>query len=140
MRFVDTNVLLYAHDRSAGHKREIASALLTELWGTRSGVLSTQVLQEFYVTVVRRIAVPLSASEALRWIEQFEVFPCLAIDRALVKIAVETSERYQIPYWDAAVIAATEALGAETLYTEDLSHGTLYGSVRVVNPFRLRAR
>jgi predicted nucleic acid-binding protein len=93
-------------------------------------------LQEFYVSVTRKVAVPLTAREALRWIELLEVFPILAVDQALVKIAVERSERFQLSYWDGAVIAAAEALGARTLYSEDLNNGQQYGSVRVENPFR----
>ena len=130
---LDTNVLVYA---AAGRGAEEAKRKrAVELIENEVVGLSAQVLQEFYVTVVRKIAVPLSAEEALEWIEQFEAFPCLAIDRALVKIAVEISERFQISYWDGAIIAATETLGAGTLYTEDLNHGQFYGSIRVVNPF-----
>ena len=78
---------------------------------------------------------PLSVEQALKWIEQFDPFPCVAIDRALVKIAIEFSERYQISYWDGAIVAAAETLGAATLFSEDLNHGQHYGPVHVVNPF-----
>jgi predicted nucleic acid-binding protein len=84
----------------------------------------------------RKIEVPLSPSEALEWIEQLEAFPCLPIDRSLVKIAVEVSERYQVSYWDGAILAAAQSLGAKTLYTEDLNDDQHYGSVQVRNPFR----
>ena len=80
----------------------------------------------------------MSAEKALEWIEQLEAFPCLAIDASLVKIAAEISERYEISYWDAAVVAAAESLGARTLYSEDLADGQRYGTVRVSNPFRSR--
>jgi len=73
---------------------------------------------------------------ATEWIEQFERFPCLAIDAAVVKLAIEASERWRLSYWDGAILAAAEALGAKTLYSEDLGHGRLYGSVRVRDPFR----
>ena len=132
--FFDTNVLVYA---AAGRgaeesKRKRALSLIeTENFG-----LSAQVLQEFYVTTVRKIERPLTCREAVEWIEQFEAFPCLAVDASLVKIAVEISERYRISYWDGAIVAAAEALGAEFLYSEDLSHGQRYGPVQVVNPFR----
>jgi len=75
--------------------------------------------------------------QALEWIEQFEAFPCLAIDADLVKIAIEISERFQISYWDGAIVAAAEALGAKKLYSEDLNHGQRYGSVWAYNPFRI---
>ena len=132
--FLDTNVLVYA---AAGRgaeeaKRERAMELIeTEDFG-----LSVQVLQEFYVTVVGKIKIPLSAEQALGWIEQLAAFPCLAIDKSLVKIAIEFSERYRISYWDGAIVAAAEALGAEMLYSEDLNHGQLYGSAKVCDPFR----
>jgi predicted nucleic acid-binding protein len=131
--FFDTNVLVYAAVGSGPDeaKRKRALALIdSEDFG-----LSAQVLQEFYVTVVRKAARPLSPLEAMEWIEQWAAFPCAAIDDRLVRIAIESSVRYGISYWDAAVLAAAEALGAETVYSEDLSHGRRYGAVRVVNPF-----
>ena len=135
--FLDTNVLVYAaaggndDDEETAKRRRAVQLIEEEDFG-----LSAQVLQEFFVTVVRKIEVPLSPSEALEWIEQLEAFPCLPIDRSLVKIAVEVSERYRISYWDGAVLAAAQSLGAKTLYTEDLNDGQRYGSVQVRNPFR----
>jgi predicted nucleic acid-binding protein len=135
--FLDTNVLVYAaaggdEDEAKIAKRRRAVRLLEE----EDFGLSAQVLQEFFVSVTRKIEVPLSASDALEWIEQLEAFPCLPVDRSLVKIAVEVSERYQISYWDGAILAAAQSLGARTLYTEDLNDGQRYGSVQVRNPFR----
>jgi predicted nucleic acid-binding protein len=131
--FFDTNVLVYAALGSGKetHKRKRALALVeSEDFGT-----SAQVLQEFFVTAVKKAARPLSALEALEWIEQWAAFPCQPIDHQLVRIAVETSGRYAISYWDAAIVAAAEALGARTLYSEDLNDGQWYGRVQVVNPF-----
>jgi predicted nucleic acid-binding protein len=131
--FLDTNVLVYAAAGRNEHeaKRDQALALIErEDFG-----LSAQVLQEFYVTVTRKIEVPLGAEQALEWIEQFEGFPCLSIEPSLVKIAAEVSERFGISYWDGAIVAAAEALGARTLYTEDLNSGQRYGSVLVRDPF-----
>jgi predicted nucleic acid-binding protein len=131
--FLDTNLLVYA---AAGrgpeeHKRRRAVELISrENFG-----ISAQVLQEFYVTVTRKIAVPLSPGDALEWIEQLEAFPCLPVDSSLVKLAAEASVRWQISYWDGAILAAAEAMGATRLYSEDLSHGRSYGSIRVCNPF-----
>jgi predicted nucleic acid-binding protein len=132
--FLDTNVLIYAAAGRGAEEKKRQRAL--RLLRDEGFGLSAQVLQEFYVSVTRKVAVPLTAREALRWIELLEVFPILAVDQALVKIAVERSERFQLSYWDGAVIAAAEALGARTLYSEDLSNGQQYGSVRVENPFR----
>jgi predicted nucleic acid-binding protein len=132
--FFDTNILVYAAVGTGRDepKRKRALELIESIdFGT-----SAQVLQEFFVTVVRKASRPLSAAEALDWIEQFTAFPCQPIDRQLVCIAVERSERFGISYWDAAVLAAAEALGTDQIYSEDLNHGQRYGSVRVVNPFR----
>ncbi len=131
---LDTSILVYA---VAGRGAEEAKRKrAVELIENEDFGLSAQLLQEFYVTVVRKIDVPLTAQQALEWIEQLDAFPCVATDRALVKIAVELSQRHQISYWDGAIIAAAEFLGAATLFSEGLSHGQLYGAVQVVNPFR----
>jgi predicted nucleic acid-binding protein len=131
--FFDTNVLVYAAVGTGKDKRkqELALKLVeSEDFGT-----SAQVLQEFFVTVVKKAARPLSALQALAWIEQLTAFPCQAIDHQLVRIAIEQSERYVISYWDAAILAAAESLGAHTVYSEDLNDERRYGQVRVINPF-----
>jgi predicted nucleic acid-binding protein len=131
--FLDTNILVYAAVGAGKDepKRKRALELVESIdFGT-----SAQVLQEFFVTVVRKASCPLSAAQALEWIEQWTAFPCQAIDHQLVRIAIEQSERFAISYWDAAILAAAEALGTDTVYSEDLSHGQRYGRVRVVNPF-----
>lgn len=131
--FLDTNILVYA--AAGGEGEEVKRRQALRLIADYNFGLSAQVLQEFYVTVVRKIDEPLHPADAMEWIEQLEAFPCQPIEPSLIKIGVEISQRYQISYWDGAVIAAAEALGAETLFTEDLSHDQKYGSVRVVNPF-----
>ncbi len=130
---LDINVLVYA---AAGRGPEAAKrARALELIDEIDFGLSAQVLQEFYVAVVRKVEAPLSPGEALEWIEQLEAFPCQTLDPGLVKLGVEISQRHRISYWDGAIVAAAEALGARTLFTEDLNHDQTYGSVRVVNPF-----
>jgi len=131
--FFDTNVLVYA--AVGAGKDEPKRKRAMELIETIDFGTSAQVLQEFFVTVVRKASRPLSASQAMEWIEQWTAFPCQAIDHQLVRIAIEQSERFAISYWDAAILAAAEALGTETVYSEDLSDGQRYGRVRVVNPF-----
>ncbi len=131
--FFDTNVLVYAAVGTGKDepKRKRALALIeSEEFGT-----SAQVLQEFFVTVTRKASRPLSAAQALEWIEQWVAFPCQRTDHQLVRIAIEQSARFAISYWDAAILAAAEALGAHTVYSEDLNDGQQYGLVRVVNPF-----
>ncbi|MDT8450795.1 MAG: PIN domain-containing protein [Wenzhouxiangellaceae bacterium] len=131
--FLDTNVLVYAvaSDPAQESKRAAALALIER----EEFALSAQVLQEFFVTVTRKLDRSLSGAQAMEWIEQFEAFPCMPVDAALVKIAAEISERYRISYWDGAVIAAARRAGAAVLYSEDLNDGQIYDSVRVVNPF-----
>lgn len=131
--FFDTNVLVYAAVGAGSDepKRKRAMELIdAEDFGT-----SAQVLQEFFVTVVRKAARPLTALQALDWIEQWTAFPCQVIDHHLVRTAIEVSVRYQLSYWDAAILAAADALGSHTVYSEDLNDGQQYGRVRVVNPF-----
>ncbi len=131
--FLDTNVLVYAAAGRDGEETKRNRAL--QLIEGRNFGTSAQVMQEFYVTVTSKIEVPMSAAAALEWIEEFEAFPCLAVDVDLVKIAAEQSVRYRISYWDGAIVAAAGTLGAKTLFSEDLNHGQRYGSVQVRNPF-----
>ena len=132
--FIDSNVIIYAASAAAedASKRVRARALLS---ASRFGI-SAQVLQEVFVTVTRKARAPIPSRLALTWIENFAVVPCVAVDYALVRTAISISGRFRISYWDAAIIAAAEELGAKTLYTEDLSHGQAYGSVTAINPFR----
>lgn len=131
--FLDTNVLVYAaaSDPAETGKRKTALTLIER----EEFALSAQVLQEFYVTVTRELERPLTSDQAMEWIEQFEAFPCMPVDAALVKIAAEISERYRISYWDGAVITAARRAGARKLFSEDLNDGQEYDGVRVVNPF-----
>ena len=131
--FFDTNVLVYAAvgtGKNESKRKRALDLIQSEDFGT-----SAQVLQEFFVTVVRKASRPLSAAQALEWIEQWAAFPCQPIDRELVQIAAWISERFTISYWDAAILAAAEALGSRIVYSEDLNDGQRYGEVRVINPF-----
>jgi predicted nucleic acid-binding protein len=131
--FFDTSVLVYAALGTGNDEPKRRRAL--QLIDSQNFGTSAQVLQEFFVTAVKKASRPLSAAQALAWIEQWTVFPCQAVDHQLVRVAIEGSERYEIPYWDAAILAAAEALGAHTVYSEDLNDGQRYGKIRVVNPF-----
>lgn len=133
--FLDTNVLFYAAMArfSAPGKYERARLLIAE---THFGI-SGQVLQEFYVNVTRKTDRPLSSTKALEWIDQLIDRPCVTIDLELVKEAATIAERYMISYWDGAIVAAAQRQSAPILYTEDLGHEQVYGSVKVVNPFRV---
>ena len=132
--FLDTNVLVYAasSSRNEAAKRERALKLVQEAdFG-----LSAQVLQEFYVTVTRKMKKPMAPELVVALMDEYRVFPTVPTDYPLVVSAVELSVKYGISYWDGAIIAAAQVLEADTLYTEDLNHGQRYGTVRVVNPFR----
>lgn len=131
--FFDTSVLVYAAIGTGKDERKRKRAV--ELIESEDFGTSAQVLQEFFVTVVKKASRPLSAAEALEWIEQWTAFPCHPTDHQLVRIAIEKSERYNISYWDAAILVAAEALGTHTVYSEDLNDGQRYGRVQVVNPF-----
>lgn len=132
--FVDTNILLYAHDSGTGIKHERARDLMDRLWSLREGVLSTQVLQEFAISLRKKISPPLTAQETREWITQYMRWEVVVNTSRSVLNALEIEERYQISFWDALIVQAAESAGAETLYTEDLSDGQSYGAVRVVNP------
>jgi len=133
--FVDSNLLVYAHDRGAGEKHATARALVRDLWRDRAGVLSTQVLQEFYVNVRRKAAYPVPLPEARRLVEDYLAWTLVVNDGRSIVEALAIEARYRLSFWDALIVQAAQAAGVETLYSEDLSHGQSYGSVTVVNPF-----
>jgi predicted nucleic acid-binding protein len=133
--FVDTNVLVYAHDRSTGAKHRAAQMLIQDLWNSGLGVLSTQVLQEFCVSLRRKAARPLAADEVRRLIQDYSTWEVVTNTAESILRALEIEARYKTSFWDALIIHAAEASGASVLYSEDLSNGQRYGAVRVVNPF-----
>jgi predicted nucleic acid-binding protein len=131
--FLDTNVLVYAATgrRDAPEKRAKANDLVSK----SNFAISTQVLQEFYWIVTRKPPVPLTTVRAMAWIEQLLEVSLVIVDPELIKAAALMSVRFQIAYWDAAILAAAERADASVVYTEDLNHGQFYGPVRVINPF-----
>jgi predicted nucleic acid-binding protein len=132
--FVDTNILMYAHDRSAGVKHERAHQLVEGLWISGHGVLSTQVLQELCINLRRRIARPLPVEEVRRLIQDYVSWEIVANTPASVLQALEIEVRYKTSFWDALVLQAAESSGAAVLYSEDLAAGQKYGPIQVVNP------
>jgi predicted nucleic acid-binding protein len=132
--FVDTNVLIYAHDVDAGSKHETAKAVLRDLWRGRSGVLSTQVLQEFYVNVTRKIAKPLPKSSARAVVDSYVVW-CVDTTPAEIAAAFRIEDEAGIGFWDALIVAAARKAGAEQVLSEDLNPGQIIDGVRIVNPF-----
>ncbi len=134
--FVDTNILVYAHDRSAGVKHERAKALVEELWRARTGIVSTQVLQELCVNLRRRAGRPVDAKTTREIVTDYLSWDVKVNTGDSILEALEIEERYGISFWDALVVQAAQASGAEVLYSEDLSDGQRYGAVRVENPLR----
>ncbi len=135
--FLDTNILMYAHDTAAGAKHERARALVEELWRNRSGVVSTQVLQELCVALRRKAGRPVDLKTARDIVTDYLTWDVYVNTGESVLEALEVEERYGISFWDALVIQAAEASGATVLYSEDLSSGQTYRGVRVVNPLVL---
>ena len=133
--FIDTNILVYAHDRDAGDKQKKAASILQELWQTRKAAVSIQVLQEFYVNVTKKIPTPLDRRVAFDIVQQYGNWQLLETDLRLVGDAIDIEKRVRLSFWDSLIVAAAERVGAHTLYTEDLNHGQRIGSVTVCNPF-----
>lgn len=133
--FVDSNVLVYAHDSGAGERHAMARDLVLQLWRDRAGVISTQVLQETYVNLRYKAARPIAADEAGELVSEYLAWDVIVNDGASVVEAIRLEARYQISFWDALIVAAANAGGVATLLSEDLSHGQLYGAVTVRNPF-----
>lgn len=136
LTFVDTNVLVYAHDTSETRRQPIARALLDELWTSRTGLLSTQILQEFYVVATRKFHPPMSRRAAREIVALYAIWPIVQIDVTLILTASELEERHKLSFWDALVVEAARVGGAARLVTEDLQDGRLIGGVRIEDPFR----
>ena len=132
--FVDTNILIYAHDRSAGAKHDRARQMVERLWTSGEGVLSTQVLQELCINLRRKIARPIPVEEVRQLIQDYMSWEIVVNTAESVIQALEIEVRYKISFWDALVLHAAETSGAATLYSEDLSAGQSYRSIQVVNP------
>jgi predicted nucleic acid-binding protein len=132
--FVDTNILMYAHDTAAGEKHERARALVEELWRVRTGVVSTQVLQELIVNLRRKAAKPLDPAAAREVVVDYLAWQVVVNSGESILHALDLEQRYRISFWDALIVHAAEVSGASVLYSEDLSNGQRYGAVTVVNP------
>lgn len=132
--FVDTNILVYAHDVDQAEKHEAARTLLIELMQSRTGVLSPQVLQEFYVTVTRKMAKPLSKSAARAIVEDYRVW-CTETTAAEVAAAFQIEDEAKISFWDALICASAVKSGATVLLSEDMNSGQEIAGVRIRNPF-----
>jgi predicted nucleic acid-binding protein len=132
--FVDTNILIYAHDVDAKEKHRVAKEALSELWVDRAGFLSTQVLQEFYVNVTRKLSKPLSKKHARAVVDNYSIW-CVDTTAAEIAVAFRLEDEARIGFWDALICAAALKTGAERILSEDLNAGQKIAGIRVVNPF-----
>jgi predicted nucleic acid-binding protein len=133
--FVDTNILVYGHDLSAGQKYEKAARILLDLWETGLGILSTQVLQEFLVTVTTRIPRPLDLDQAEKVINDLLLWNVVVNDSRAILSAIDLQRRYRYTFWDSLILQAAVAGGAGVLLSEDLQGGQVIDSLKIVNPF-----
>jgi len=132
--FVDTNVLIYAHDVDAKAKHEAAKSILQELWNERCGVLSLQVLQEFYVNVTRKIPRPISRESARLVVNTYTIW-CVETTPSEILNAFRIEDESRLGFWDALIVAAAIKSGANRVLSEDLNPGQMISGVRIENPF-----
>jgi predicted nucleic acid-binding protein len=134
--FLDTNILVYAYDRSAGQKHILAAQLVEGFWENENGCLSLQVLQEFFVTVTRKIMPPLDHQTARQIVADLAHWRLHTPEASDLLQAIDFQRSYLLAFWDAMVVQSASCLGCKQLLSEDLNHGQVYGDVRVVNPFK----
>src|SRR5438105_679094 len=132
--FVDTNVLIYAYDIDAEAKHQIARSLLQKLWSERTGVLSVQVLQEFYVNVTRKIPHPISKKSARLVVSDYAVW-CVNTTPTEISSAFHIEDESKIGFWDALIVASALKSGANRILSEDLNAGQIIAGIRIDNPF-----
>jgi predicted nucleic acid-binding protein len=135
LQFVDSNVLIYAQDLSAGAKHDRARELMAQLWADRAGGLSIQVFQEFYVNITRKVAQPMTPEAAAEIIADLAVWQVHRPDVSDVLEAIRIQTSQQLSFWDAMILTSAHQLGCEVLWSEDLSAGQIYEGVKVRNPF-----
>jgi predicted nucleic acid-binding protein len=133
--FFDTNILVYAHDASDARKRDTAQSLILTALRRGTGVISAQVLSEFYVTVTRKIASPLPFEAARKELRLLGRLHVVETDATLVFRATDLQSTWQTSFWDALILAAAERASCKLVWSEDLSHSQKYAGIRVQNPF-----
>lgn len=132
--FVDTNILVYAHDRTSGNKRHLAARLIEQLWQQRTGRLSVQVLQEFYVTATQKLSTPLARAGAREVVRTYAPWVHAPTTPENILRAAELAELAQLSFWDALIVTAAEQVGAKILYSEDMNSDQVIAGVRIINP------
>jgi predicted nucleic acid-binding protein len=132
--FVDTNILVYAHDNQMGIKHDRARAIVERLWLSQTGVLSTQVLQELRINLRKKVARPFSDEETRHVIEDYLNWEIVVNTPHSILGAMEIEALYRISFWDALILQAALSSEAQVLYSEDFSAGHAYGPIRIINP------
>ena len=132
--FIDTNVLIYAHDVDAKRKHGAAKSVLHELWSEHTGVLSMQVLQEFYVNVTRKISRPISKKSARLVVSSYTIW-CVDTTPAEISAAFQIEDESRIGFWDALIVASALRSGATRILSEDLNAGQTIAGIHIQNPF-----
>lgn len=133
--FLDTNIVVYAHDRSSGDKYEVAREIMDYLWESRRGVISVQVLQEFFVCVTQKILKPLLRKNARIILEYLSTWDVVANDKYITLKAIDIQERYRFSFWDSMIIQAAIQGQARILLSEDLPDGQVVKDLKILNPF-----
>ena len=133
--FVDTNVFVYARDTTDPVKQKKAQAWITELWQGRQGCLSFQVLQKFYVTVIRKLDPGMKLKEARQDVRELQAWNPIAVNQEIVDNAWNLEDRFRLSWWDSLIVSSALVLKAEILLTEDLQEGMQFEGMKVVNPF-----
>jgi len=135
-RFFDTNVLVYLFDADAARKQARARELLKQTVEEGLALLSTQVLQEFFVAVTRKLSVPLPPEQAERAARDLASLPIVQVDTEMILRAIATMRRYRLSFWDSLIVEAAMHGGAAILYSEDFQHGQVIEGMTIENPFR----
>jgi len=133
--FLDTNILVYAYDRTAGQKNIVAASILESLWNDKSGRISVQVMQEFYVTITRKVSLKMDATTARQIVldlSNWQIHCPTSID---ILEAIDIQIENQLSFWDSMLIQSAVRLGCTRIFSEDLTHGQTIAGVTVINPF-----
>ena len=133
--FVDTNILVYAHDADAGEKHAAAAQAVADLWESRNGILSTQVLQELYITLTRKVAAPVTGNVARRLIRNYMTWELVLNDGAIIASEWRGPREEGLSFWDGLIVAAAYSKNAAMILTEDMNHGQVVEGIRIENPF-----
>lgn len=133
--FLDTNIIVYAHDRSSGKKNLIAEDILRYLWESKRGIISVQVMQEFYVIITRKIPRPFKIKDAKKIIEYLMTWQVVINDSHTVLSAIDIQKKHKFSFWDSLILQSSIQGNADMLFSEDLSDGFAIGNLEIINPF-----